>query len=168
MQTTNLPLQLNTAINGSGATQRSSGPNAAGDAGQFSAMLSSQLALPQASVPQAPAAPKQDAPKPAQVSQPAQADDTPAPQQASSTQDAVKAGDAAGKAKASDTTDDDKTADSDDTAPKNADPANAMLALIASLQQPAAKPAAAPAKNLAQAFDALSGNAGKAKRSDAT
>src|SRR5437763_16414389 len=102
MQSTNLPLQLNTGINGATSAPRSNAANGAGDAGQFSAMLSSELALAQAPVaapapaPHAPA-PKQDAPKPAQASQPAQSDDTPAPQQAASSQDTIKSGSDASK-----------------------------------------------------------------------
>jgi flagellar hook-length control protein FliK len=170
MQTTNLPLQLNTAVTGNKAATRANAANAA-DAGQFSAMLSTQLAQVQApapapqGAPQASAAPKQDAAKPAQASQPAQSDDTPAPEQADAAQDAAKAGasDSARQAQAGDKADD-KSDDDSDAAQKSADPANAMLALIASLQHPFAR-TTTTAKSTAQASDAL---AGKPARSDAS
>jgi len=182
MQTTNLPLQLNTTAKLTGATaaQRGNAANAS-DAGQFSAMLSNEMALAQAQAnmpapapapaPQAASAPKQAAAQPAQASQAAQSDDAPAPQQSTdTTQDSAKAGasDGARQAKA-DAKPADKTGDeADAAAQKSADPANAMLALIASLQQPAAAkaPVAGAAKGVAQAFDALGGNAGKTRRSE--
>jgi flagellar hook-length control protein FliK len=168
MQTTNLPLQLNTALTGNTAATRANAANAGADAGQFSAMLSTQLAQIQApapmpapqGAPQASAAPKQDATKPAQASQPAQSDDTPAPEQSSSTQDAARASDGAKQAQAGDKADA-KSDDDSDAAQKNADPANAMLALIASLQHPFAKTATTTARSTAQAFDALGGKAGR-------
>jgi len=170
MQTTNLPLQLNTALAGNTAATRANAANASADAGQFSAMLSTQLAQVQPAAPtpapQAPAAPKQDTAKPAQASQPAQSDDTPAPEQADATQDAAKA-DASGSAHQAQAGDkaDDKSDDDGAAAQKGADPANAMLALIASLQHPLARTTATPARSTAQAFDALGG---KPARSDAS
>jgi len=169
MQTTNLPLQLNTALAGNTAATRANAANASADAGQFSAMLSTQLAQVQlaapAPAPQAPVAPKQDAGKPAQASQPAQSDDTPAPEQADATQDAARTGasDGAKQAQAGDKADD-KSDDDSDAAQKSADPANAMLALIASLQHPLAK-TTTTARSTAQSFDALGG---KSARSDAS
>jgi flagellar hook-length control protein FliK len=170
MQTTNLPIQLNTALTGNTAATRANAANAGADAGQFSAVLSAQLTQVQAPAPapapQASAAPKQDAAKPAQASQPAQSDEPPAPAQADATQDAAQAGatDGAKQAQAGDKTDE-KSGDDADAAQKSADPANAMLALIASLQHPLAKTTTTPAKSTAQAFDALGG---KPARSDAS
>lgn len=172
MQTTNLPIQFNTAINANAAAQRSNAANAASDASQFSAMLSNQLAQAQAPAPapapapQAPAAQQQDAASSAQADQADQSAD-PSTQQASSTSstmsttsDGTKQADASGKT--ADKSDD----DSDKSTQPNPDPANAMLALIASLQHPGAK--TVTAKSNIQSSDALSANGGKTRSTDAS
>jgi flagellar hook-length control protein FliK len=166
MQTTSLTNQLN-------ATAPAQRNNAAGNGGgigaQFGAMLSSELALRQpapvfapAPAP-APAAAKADMPKPPAADKPAQPDDA-APQQAARPETAGKAADAD---KAADARDAD--ADGEDGTPESrtkeaADPASAMLALMASLQQPGQDQKAGAT---AQAFDALGGAAGKGRRGDA-
>jgi flagellar hook-length control protein FliK len=177
MQTTNLPIQFNTTVNASAAAQRSNAANAANaasDASQFSAMLSSQLAQTQAPAPapapapQAPAAQQQNAANSAQTDQTDQSADT-STQQASSTSstattastsDGTKGADAS--AKTGDKSDD----DSDKSTQPNPDPANAMLALIASLQHPGAK--TATAKSNIQSSDALGANGGKTRSTDAS
>ncbi|WP_036169442.1 flagellar hook-length control protein FliK [Massilia sp. 9096] len=165
MQTTN----LNPALSPNNVLQRNGTANGANiasatDGGQFSALLNSQLAqapaAPQAPVAQAPApAPKPDSAKPVQAEQPAQPDPAPAPQAG---QDKTASADGAKDADAKDGDDDAGKAD----AQAPADPASAMLALLASLQ-PGAKQAPATPTGAAQAFDNLSGNAGKGKRFDA-
>jgi flagellar hook-length control protein FliK len=170
MQTTN----LNPALSPNNALQRNGSANGASinvahgaDAGQFSAMLSSQLAQAPAAppaAPQAPAAPapKPEAAKPAQAEQPPQPDPASAPQ--ANGQDKTASADGAKDADAKDGED---GADADQAAAQApADPASAMLALLASLQ-PGAKQAAATPAGASQAFDNLSGNAGKGKRFDA-
>jgi len=155
MQTSNLLIQ-STSGNNTGAAPRTTSAKG-GDGSQFGAILSNQMVQRQAPLP---AAPKPEAPRP-QADKPAQAEKAPAPQQ----QQQAKTRDA-GKADQADAADeaDDDSEDGADAAAK-ADPAAGMLALMASLQQPA-QGAAAPGKSAAaQAFDALGG--GKARRGDA-
>jgi len=171
MQTTN----LNPALSPNNALQRNGSANGAGinvangaDAGQFSAMLSSQLAQAPAA-PQPPAAqapsPKPEAAKPAQPEQPSGSEaPAPAPAPQANGQDKTASADGA---KDADAKDGDDGADVDKSAAQAlADPASAMLALLASLQ-PGAKQAPATPTGASQAFDNLSGNAGKGKRFDA-
>ncbi|MGJ7914670.1 flagellar hook-length control protein FliK [Massilia sp. LXY-6] len=161
MQTTSLPIQLNT--NSPSQVQRNGG-SASSDAAQFGAMLSNELDLRQPAPAPAPA-PKTQAPKPQAAARPTQPDDAKAPQQAAKPQAADRPADA----KDADKADQAKESDSEDGsadahAGQAGDPASAMLALMASLQQPAkdAKGAAT-----AQAYDALGGATGKGKRGDA-
>jgi flagellar hook-length control protein FliK len=159
MQTTSLPIQLNT---GSQNPAQRNGVSANSDSAQFSAMLSNEMELRQP----APPALKAEAPKPQAADKPAQPDDA-APQPAAKPQEPSKP---ASADKASDARDADK-ADSDDAAAEESaeasDPASAMLALMASLQQPAQDTKADAAGTAAQAFDALNGAGGKGKRGDA-
>jgi flagellar hook-length control protein FliK len=161
MQTNTLPIQLNT--NGAAPAQRNGASNNS-DGAQFSAMLSNEMDLRQPAPAPAPA-PKAEAPKP-QTAKPAQPDDAaqaqPAPkaeqaEQADKPSDAGKAADATDKADSQDEA-------SEENAAEGGDPASAMLALMASLQQPVQDSKAGAA---AQAYDALSGAAGKGKRGDA-
>jgi flagellar hook-length control protein FliK len=164
MQTNSLPIQLN--ANAQAAAQRN-GTSANSDGAQFSAMLSNEMELRQPAPPPAPAAPKPESPKPQAADKPAQPDGA-AAQQAPRPEDVAKPADAG---KAADAKDDDSGDGQDDKADapsgQAGDPASAMLALMASLQQP--KDAKAlPATDVAgQAYDALSGAAGKGKRGDA-
>jgi flagellar hook-length control protein FliK len=153
MQTNTLPIQLNT--NGAAPAQRNGASNN-GDGAQFSAMLSNEMDLRQPAPAPAPA-PKTEAPK--QAAKPAQPDDAAAAQQAPKAEDAGKAADADAADKA-----DSEDEAAEDGAAKDGDPASAMLALMASLQQPVQDSKAGAA---AQAYDALSGAAGKGKRGDA-
>jgi flagellar hook-length control protein FliK len=156
-------LSPNNAAQRNNAANAANGANAAADAGQFSAMLSNQLAQAPA-MPQPPVAAQAPAPKP-QASKPAQPDPAPAPApQANAGQDKTASTDGAKDADAKDGDEEDDAGKSA-AAQAPADPASAMLALLASLQ-PGAKPAATPA-GAAQAFDNLGGNAGKGKRFDA-
>jgi flagellar hook-length control protein FliK len=152
------------------AAQRASqsGPNGGADVGQFSAMLSSEMEQRHASAAPAPApapAPKTEAPRPQAADQSAQSgNDAPAPA-AGAAQPAQPAQANAGKdKKVAGDADQDAAADSDTAAAAAAqkdapaDPASAMLALMASLQPQAASPAAGKADGAAAAFDALSGN----------
>jgi flagellar hook-length control protein FliK len=166
MQTNTLPIQLN-------ATAPAQRNNASGNGGsigaQFGAMLSSEIELRQPAPAPAPTptAPKADAPKPVAADKPAQPDDAAAPQQAAKPDDTAKATDADKTADAKDARDADADGkDGADAAQAKdaADPASAMLALMASLQQPVRDQKAGAT---AQAFDALSGGAGKGKRGDA-
>jgi flagellar hook-length control protein FliK len=156
MQTTPLTLQLNAA-----PAQRTSTPvNGGGDGKQFGAMLSSEMDLRQP----APPALKADAPKPRAADKPAQPDEAQqhAQQQAAGPEAAGKAANADKTADATETDNDDGA--DEEQAKETSDPASAMLALMASLQQPAQDQKAGAT---AQAFDALSGAAGKGKRGDA-
>jgi len=160
MQTNTLNILSNSGINGANAPARNGAPNNSDNA-HFSAMLSNEMVQRQAQafVPAAPApapAPKQQA-----ADKPAESDDAPAP--ASTAQ--------AGKPKETkaDAVDDTQSADPDDVQAEDAakaDPAAEMLALMASLQQPAQDAATAKgtASAASQAFDALGG--GKSKRAD--
>lgn len=171
MQTTTLPLQFNTAVNGATATQRSNASNAASGAGQFSAMLSSELALAQpqalaapAPAPQAPSAPRQDAAASAQADQSAQSDDASTPPASSTSTTGSTSGTGGTKTADAGAKPADKS-DDDDSAHQGTDAASAMLALMASLHHPAAKTSVA--KGTAQASDALGGGAAKGARTDA-
>jgi flagellar hook-length control protein FliK len=169
MQTTTLPIQLNNTA----AAQRSatSGSNSGSGGSQFGAMLSNEMEQRMAPAP-APAAPKPQAPKPQAAAKPAQPDGgtTPASQAAEAqtgAADAAKDASAAANANAaasSDASEAEDSAAADDAAAAAADPATALLALMASLQKPAQDAATAPADAAGQAFDALSGARGK--RSD--
>jgi flagellar hook-length control protein FliK len=166
MQTTSLQNLLNTAA--PAAAQRNGNADNAQGGGSFGAMLSNEMELRQPAPAPAPApapiAPKADAPKPQAADKPAQPDDT-APQQAAKPEEASKPANA-DKADAEDADSEDSAAD--EQSAQAGDPANAMLALMASLQQPAqATPADGKAGAAAQAFDALGGAAGKGKRGDA-
>jgi flagellar hook-length control protein FliK len=168
MQTNSLPIQLN--VNGPNPAQRNGGAgNGNSDSAQgsasFGAMLSNEMEQRQPMMPApAPAAPKADAPKPQAADKPAQPDDA-APQQAAKPEEAGKPANA-DKADAKDADSDDGSAD--DKPAQAADPASAMLALMASLQQPAQDARTDAASGAAaQAFDALNGAAGKGKRGDA-
>jgi len=129
-------------------------------ASQFGAMLSNEMVQRQAPLPlpAAAPAPKAEAAKPQSADKPAQADET----HASSGARAAKTEETKTDAGQADAASDD---DADDGAAK-ADPAAEMLALMASLQQPAQDAAASKGKASAasQAFDALGG--GKARRGD--
>jgi flagellar hook-length control protein FliK len=159
MQTNTLPIQLNT--NGAAPAQRNGASSTNGDGAQFSAMLSNEMDLRQPAPAPAPA-PKTEAPK---AARPAQPDDAAPAQQAPKAEDAGKAADAdkAADAEATDKADSQDEA-SEENAAEGGDPASAMLALMASLQQPVQDSKAGAA---AQAYDALSGAAGKGKRGDA-
>ena len=174
MQTTTLPIQLNNTA----PAQRSatSGNNSGSGGSQFGAMLSNEMEQRRAPAPTpapAPAAPRPQAPKAQAAAKPAQPDGgtTPASQAAegqTGAADAAKDANASANANAA-------AASTDDTGPEDsaaadnavvaADPATALLALMASLQKPAqdaaATPGATPADAAAQAFDALSGARGK-------
>jgi flagellar hook-length control protein FliK len=167
MQTTTLPIQFNST----GAPQRNAVNGGGSDGGQFGAMLSNEMeqrnAPPPAPAP-APAAPapapaKPQASKPQAADKPVQPDDgaAAASQSTAAAKDA-KAADDADKADAD--AQDDDAAD----AAAAADPASALLALMASLQKPAADDAAVTGKAAtdaaSQAYDALGGARGK--RSD--
>lgn len=170
MQTNILSTPSTAGTNGANAVPRKESANSAshGDAGQFSAMLSSEMKQRQVPMPApspAPApradAPAPAAPKPQAADKPARPDEAPAPQQAAQPNET--------QAKA---TDENQGADGDEDAAEDsadaarADPAAEMLALMASLKNPAQDAAAKGAKSAAtQAFDALGG--GKAKRGDA-
>jgi flagellar hook-length control protein FliK len=169
MQTTSLPIQLNTKAQ---APAQRNGNQAGSDGAQFGAMLSNEMELrqsPPAPAPApAPAAPKAETPKPQAADKPAQPDGANEAQQAAKPDDAGKpaASDKAGDAE------DTGKADSEDGAAEErsaeaGDPANAMLALMASLQQPAQDSKTDAAGAAAQAFDALGGAGGKGKRGDA-
>jgi flagellar hook-length control protein FliK len=160
MQTTPLTLQLNAA-----AAQRSNTPgNGGSDGKQFGAMLSSEIGLrqPAPAFAPAPAAPKAEAPKPNAADKPAQPDDAAAPRQAARPEDTAKASEADNTARDADADDEDGADPAQ--AKEAADPASAMLALMASLQQPVQDQKAGAT---AQAFDALGGGMGKGKRADA-
>jgi flagellar hook-length control protein FliK len=159
MQTTTLPIQLNT--NGAAPAQRNGASSTNGDGAQFSAMLSNEMDLRQPAPAPAPA-PKTEAPK---AVRPAQPDDAAAAQQAPQAEQAAKPADA-DKAADADATDkaDSQDEASEQNAAEGGDPASAMLALMASLQQPVQDSKTGAA---AQAYDALSGAAGKGKRGDA-
>ena len=169
MQTNLLSTLSTSGTNNSKAPARNA-PNDS-DGSQFGTMLSNQMVERQAAMPlpaaSAPApAPKPEAAKPQQADKPAQPDEARAP---SSSAPAAKAED--GKTEAADashSSDEADDAQADDAGAAKADPATEMLALMASLQQPA-QDAADTAKGKtsapSQAFDALGG--GKAKRGDA-
>jgi len=165
MQTNILSTQ--STANGANAVPRKESASSAphGDAGQFGAMLSSEMMQRQMPMPApAPAAPTPGAPNPQAADKPAQLDEAPAPQHAAQpNQTQAKAAD---KNQAADG-DEDAEDSADAEAAAKADPAAEMLALMASLKNPAQDAASAKgAKSAAgQAFDALGG--GKAKRSDA-
>jgi flagellar hook-length control protein FliK len=166
MQTTSLPIQLNTTGPNPAQRNNASGNGDSAQGGSFGAMLSNEMVLRQPMMPApapAPAASKAEAPKPQAADKPAQPDD--AAPQAAKPEEAAKPANA-DKADAKDEDSDDGSAD--DKSAQAGDPANAMLALMASLQQPAtdAKTDAATGA-AAQAFDALNGAAGKGKRGDA-
>jgi flagellar hook-length control protein FliK len=166
MQTNTLSIQ----VNNTAASQRNSvNGNANGsDGSQFGAMLSNEMEQRNAPAPApAPAAPKpQQAAKPQEASKPVQPDDGAAKPAAND----AAAADAANKAQQADATDDAAKADAEDAdsaatdAP--ADPASALLALMASLQKPADEAATSGKAGDAagKAWDALSGARGK--RSD--
>jgi flagellar hook-length control protein FliK len=159
MQTNTLPIQLNT--NGAAPAQRNNA-SANSDGAQFSAMLSNEMELRQPAPAPAPApAPKAEAPK--QAAKPAQPDDAAPAQQAPQAEQAGKPADTEKAADATDKADSQDEA-SEENAAEGGDPASAMLALMASLQQPVQDSKAGAA---AQAYDALSGAAGKGKRGDA-
>jgi flagellar hook-length control protein FliK len=164
MQTTSLPIQLNP--NAQAPSQRN-GNAAAGDGAQFGAMLSNELELRQPAPAPAPPAPKAETPKPRPADKPAQPDDAAEAQQAAKPEDAGKPAAADKAADAKDTDKADAEDASDEQPAEAGDPASAMLALMASLQQPAedAKPDAA-AGAASQAFDALNGAGAKGKRGD--
>jgi flagellar hook-length control protein FliK len=165
MQTNSLTTQLN--LNAPAPGQRNGGASN-GDAAQFSAMLSNELELRQPAPPPAPPpAQKAEAPKPQAAAKPAQPDD--APRQASKADESAKP---AGADKAADAQDAGKADSGEDAADEqsseSSDPASAMLALMASLQQPAQDAKTDTNANAAaQAFDALSGAGAKGKRGDA-
>jgi len=167
MQTTSLPIQLNT---NSPAQAQRNGASANGDGAQFSAMLSNEMELRQPAFAPAPApapAPKAEAPKPQAADKPAQPDGAEAPQQAAKPEQPGKPADADKAAEARDSDDAGSEDGKDDAQSGQAgDPASAMLALMASLQQPARDEKGATGA-AAQAFDALGGAAGKGKRGDA-
>jgi flagellar hook-length control protein FliK len=159
MQTTSLPIQLNTSSPNPAQRNGASGNS---DAAQFSAMLSTEMEMRQA-----PAAPAPVAPKPQAADKPEQPDDA-APQQAAKPQEAAKPATAEKADEAKDADSEDSAADAQ--AAQASDPASAMLALMASLQQPARNTkleTTTATGAAAQAFDALGGAAGKGKRGDA-
>jgi len=162
MQTNNLPIQANpsTAANALSAAQR--GGAASAGAGQFSAMLSSEMEQRQASAP--PPAPQAPAPKAPAAKAPAEQNARPADKaQDSAPADAAASQPASTTGKA-DADDADKATTKDasgDGADKPTDPGAAMLALMASLQPQAADAKDAAAKPGAAAFDALTGARGK-------
>jgi flagellar hook-length control protein FliK len=168
MQTNSLPIQLNTKAQA--PAQRNGNP-AGSDGAQFGAMLSNELEMRQpapAPAPAASAAPKAETPKPQAAAKPAQPDGANEAQQAAKPDDAGKpaASDKADEAKDTDKADSEDGAAEEQSAAAG-DPANAMLALMASLQQPAQDSKTDAAGAAAQAFDALSGAGGKGKRGDA-
>jgi flagellar hook-length control protein FliK len=157
MQTTSLPIQSNAATgNTNPAARNASSPS--NDAGQFGAMLSSEmeqrLAAPMP-------APKPEAPRPQTADKPAQPDDARAPTQASQSNEAAKSAQSSNHADESEAADDagDESADGEDA--NKADPAAQMLALMVSLQQPVQDAGKAGKNASAQAFDALGGGKGK-------
>ena len=164
MQTTSLTIQLNA---NAPAQRNNTHANGGSDGSQFGAMLSSEMGLrhqPPAPAPAAPApAPKADAPKPKAADKPAQPDDAPA-RQAAGPDDAAKPAGADKTTDAKDADADGQDGADEASASGPADPASAMLALMASLQKPAQDQAAGAT---AQAFDALGGAAGKGRRGDA-
>jgi flagellar hook-length control protein FliK len=162
MQTNTLNILSNSGINGANAPARNGAPNNS-DSAHFSAMLSNEMVQRQAPtfVPAAPAPAPAPAPKQQAADKPAESDAAPAP---SSTAQAGKP-----KETKSDAVDGSQSADADDAQAEDAakaDPAAEMLALMASLQQPAQDAATAKgtASAASQAFDALGG--GKSKRAD--
>ena len=162
MQTNTLNILSNSGINGANAPARNGAPNNS-DSAHFSAMLSNEMVQRQAPafVPAAPAPAPAPAAKQQEADKPAEADDAPAP---SSTAQAGKP-----KETKSDAVDGSQSTDADDAQAEDAakaDPAAEMLALMASLQQPAQDAATAKgtASAASQAFDALGG--GKSKRAD--
>jgi flagellar hook-length control protein FliK len=164
MQTTSLPIQLNT---NSPAQAQRNGASAGSDGAQFSAMLSSEMELRQPAPVQAPA-PKAEASKPQAADKPARPDGADAPQQAAKAEQAGKPADADKTAEARDGDSADRQDGKDDAQSGQAgDPASAMLALMANLQQPARDAKGGSANAAAQAFDALGGAAGKGKRGEA-
>jgi len=174
MQTNILSTQSTSGTNGTNAVPRKESANSAShnDAGQFSAMLSSEMTQRQRPMPApapAPSAPKPEAPKPQATDKPAQPDEARAPREAA--QPSETQAKAADKNQAADG-DQDASEDSADAAQADAaakpDPAAEMLALMASLKNPAQDAATTKgAKGAAsQAFDALGGG-GKARRGDA-
>jgi flagellar hook-length control protein FliK len=165
MQTTSLPIQLNAST--PNPAQRNGAPGNGDDGAQFSAMLSNEMEMRHASAMPAPApiAPKAEAPKPQAADKPAQPDDA-APQQAAKPEEAGKPA-SAEKADDAKDADDEDSSTADEQSAQSSDPASAMLALMASLQQPAeASKTGAATGAAAQAFDALGGAAGKGKRGD--
>lgn len=167
MQTTSLPIQLNTS---SPAPAQRNGASANSDGAHFSAMLSSEMELRQPAYAPAPApspAPKAEMPKPQAADKPAQPDGASAPRQAAKPEQADKPADADKTAEARDSDKADSEDGKDDAQSGQAgDPAAAMLALMANLHQPA-KDAKGATGGAAQAFDALGGAAGKGKRGEA-
>ena len=164
MQTNSLT-QLN--LNAPAPGQRN-GAALNSDSAQFGAMLSNELELRQPAPPVAPApAQKAEAPKPNAADKPAQPDA--AARQANKADEAAKPTSADKTADAQDAGQADSSEDgADKQSSEAADPASAMLALMASLQQPAQDAKAdANGKAAAQAFDALNGAGGKGKRGDA-
>jgi flagellar hook-length control protein FliK len=152
MQTNTLTIQSNTAAGNPNAASRNAAASVS-DGAQFSAMLSNQI---EQSLPPAPAptAPKPEAPKPQAADKPAQPDEAPAPRQAAKPNETKS--DGADETEAADESSDQAE---DSEAAAKSDPATAMLALMASLQQPATD-AKTKARNAAgQAFDALNGAA---------
>ena len=163
MQTTSLPIQLH---NAAAAGQHGNGLNGNGkgsDGSQFGAMLSNEIEQRNAPTPpsaQAPA-PRPQAAKPQNADKPARHDEgaRPAASQPAS----------AGAAKDANAADDaGKTAQAEDedaaAGEAPADPASALLALMASLQKPGDDAATAKPDAAAQSFDLLGGARGK--RSD--
>lgn len=175
MQTNILSTQSTAGTNGANAASRKEAANNAshGDAGQFGAMLSSEMMQRQAPMPAPAPAPKPEAaapaaPKPQAADKPAQPDEAPAPQHAAQTNETqAKAADKNQSADSEDAAEDSGEEAARADAAAKADPAAEMLALMASLKNPAQDaPAAKGAKSAAgQAFDALGG--GKARRGDA-
>jgi flagellar hook-length control protein FliK len=157
MQTNSLTLQLNAQ-----APAQRNGASSNSDSAQFGAMLSNEMEMRQPAP--APAAPKAEAPKPQAADKPAQPDD--AAPQAARPEEAAKpaAADKADEAKDADKADSDK--DADEESGQASDPASAMLALMASLQQPAQDSKTDAAGAASQAFDALNGAGAKGKRGE--
>jgi flagellar hook-length control protein FliK len=170
MQTTSLQNLLNAtgpaAAQRNGASSNGNNDSAHGGA-SFGSMLSNEMELRQQVAMPAPApampAPKADTPKPQAADKPAQPNDA-APQQAAKPEEAAKPASADKADEAKDDDSDDSAAD--DKSAQASDPASAMLALMASLQQQA-QHTKADASAAGKAFDALGGAAGKGKRGDA-
>lgn len=169
MQTNSLPIQLN--ANAQVPAQRSGASvNGGGDAAPFGAMLSNEMARRQPAL----AAPNAETPKPPTAGKPArtaaEAQDA-APPEAAKPEDAARPADTDKAAEAKDTDTDqagNQDGKSDAQADQARDPASAMLALMASLQQPGQDAKALPATgSAAHAYDALRGAADKGKRGDA-